>query len=52
MRLKLGGSTAASKAAHRFVVVWLSEAPASSVGTPQAPGRVSLNELELFPVKK
>jgi hypothetical protein len=52
VRLKLGGNTAASKAAHRFVVVWLSEAPASSVGTPQAPGHVSLNELELFPVKK
>jgi hypothetical protein len=52
VRLKLGGSTAASKAAHRFVVVWLSEAPASSVGTPQASGHVSLNELELFPVKK
>jgi hypothetical protein len=52
VRLKLGGTTAASKAAHRFVVVWLSQAPASSVGTPQAPGHVSLNELELFPVKK
>jgi hypothetical protein len=52
VRLKLGGRTAASKAAHRFVVVWVSEAPASSVGTPQAPGHVSLNELELFPVKK
>jgi hypothetical protein len=52
VRLKLGGKTAASKAAHRFVVVWLSEAPASSVGTAQAPGHVSLNELELFPVKK
>lgn len=52
VRLKLGGNTAASKAAHRFVVVWLSDAPASSVGTPQAPGQVSLNELELFPLKK
>jgi hypothetical protein len=52
VRLKLGGTTAAAKAAHRFVVVWLSAVPASSVGTPQAPGHVSLNELELFPVKK
>jgi hypothetical protein len=33
----------------RFVTLWISKAPASSVGTPQAPGRVSVNELELFP---
>jgi hypothetical protein len=35
--------------AVRFVTLWISRAPASSVGTPQAPGRVSLNEIELFP---
>ncbi len=35
--------------AFRFVTVWISRAPASSIGTPQAPGHVSVNELELFP---
>jgi hypothetical protein len=38
-----------SAKAVRFVTLWISRAPASSVGTPQAPGRVSVNELELFP---
>jgi hypothetical protein len=33
----------------RFVTLWISKAPAASVGTPQAPGRVSVNEIELFP---
>jgi hypothetical protein len=33
----------------RFVVVWIVKAPAASVGTPQAPGHVSLNEVELLP---
>jgi hypothetical protein len=55
-RIKLGGSTAAGQAAakkaYRFVVLWISQAPASAVGTPAAPGRVSVNELELFPRKK
>jgi hypothetical protein len=37
------------KRAFRFVTLWISRAPASSVGTPQAPGRISVNELELFP---
>jgi len=37
----------ASKA-FRFVTLWISQAPQSSVGTPSAPGRVSVNELELF----
>jgi hypothetical protein len=32
----------------RFVTLWISKAPASAVGTEQAPGRVSVNELELF----
>jgi hypothetical protein len=45
--------------AVRFVTLWISKAPAGSVGTPQAPGsvivegsapgRVSVNEIELFP---
>jgi hypothetical protein len=33
--------------AFRFVTLWISSAPASS--TPQAPGRVTVNELELIP---
>jgi hypothetical protein len=33
----------------RFVVVWIVKAPASAIGTPQAPGHVDLNEVELFP---
>jgi hypothetical protein len=55
-RIKLGGSTAAGRAAakkaYRFVVLWVSQAPASAVGTPEAPGHISVNELELFPLKK
>jgi hypothetical protein len=35
--------------AFRFVALWISGAPAASVGTPQEPGHVSVNELELFP---
>ena len=35
--------------AFRFVTLWISKAPGSSVGTSQAPGHVSVNELELFP---
>jgi hypothetical protein len=34
--------------AVRFVTLWISKAPASSVGTAQAPGHVNVNELELF----
>jgi hypothetical protein len=34
--------------AYRFVVVWISGAPESAVGTPEAPGKVTLNEIELF----
>ena len=44
-RLKLR----ASAKGFRFLLVWLVEAPASAVGTPQAPGHVDLNEVELFP---
>jgi hypothetical protein len=35
--------------AFRFVTLWISRAPASSIGTAQQPGHVSVNELELFP---
>lgn len=37
--------------AFRFVTLWISQAPQSSIGTPSAPGRVSVNELELFSAK-
>jgi hypothetical protein len=39
----------APKQAFRFVALWISRAPATSVGTPQAPGHVSVNEVEVFP---
>ncbi len=32
-----------------FVTLWISSAPESAVGTPQAPGHVDVDELELFP---
>jgi hypothetical protein len=55
-RIKFGGTTAAGQAAakkaYRFVAVWISQAPASAVGTPAAPGHVSVNEIELFSRKK
>lgn len=55
-KIKLGHGSAAAQAAakkaYRFVVLWISKAPASAVGTPEAPGHVSVNELELFPKKK
>ena len=55
-RIKFGGTTAAGQAAakkaYRFIALWISEAPASAVGTPAAPGHVSVNELELFSRKK
>jgi hypothetical protein len=41
-RIKLTGS----KDAFRFVVLWITGVPAGSVGTAQAPGSVSVNELE------
>ncbi len=37
------------KKAFTFLVLWISQAPASAVGTATAPGHVSVNELELFP---
>ncbi len=44
-RIKLRDSTKA----FRFVTLWISKAAAASVGTAQAPGHVSVNEIELFP---
>ena len=38
-----------SKRSFAWVVLWVSRAPASSIGTAQEPGHVSINELELFP---
>ncbi len=38
-----------STKAFRFVTLWISKAAAASIGTAQAPGHVSVNELELFP---
>jgi hypothetical protein len=45
VRIKLRDSTRA----FRFVTLWIAKAPAASIGTAQAPGHVSVNELELFP---
>lgn len=47
MLIKLHESTKA----FDFITLWISKAPASSIGTPQAPGLVSVNEIELFPTK-
>jgi hypothetical protein len=33
----------------RYLLVWVVKAPQAAVGTPQAPGHVGLNEVELFP---
>ena len=43
LKLNTGGKS------FRFLVVWIVKAPASAVGTPQAPGHVDINEVELFP---
>ena len=43
VKLHVGGKT------FRYVAVWIVKAPAAAVGTPQAPGHVDLNEVELFP---
>jgi hypothetical protein len=40
-----------SSKGFRFITLWISKAPAGSVGTPQAPTHVAVNELELFPAK-
>jgi len=46
-RIKLKDSTKA----FRFITLWISKAPAAQIGTAEAPGHVSVNELELFPAK-
>jgi hypothetical protein len=38
-----------SSKAFTFIALWISKAPKSSIGTAEAPGHVSVNELELFP---
>ncbi len=38
-----------SSKAFTFITLWISKAPASS--TPEAPGHVDVNEVELFPAK-
>lgn len=40
-----------STKAFRVVAMWITGAPPGSIGTPTAPGRVSVNEVELFPAK-
>jgi hypothetical protein len=40
-----------SAKAFRFLTLWISRAPQSSLGTPSAPGHVDVNELELFAAK-
>ncbi len=56
VRIKLGAGggvfALAAKKPYRFITLWISQAPASAVGTPQAPGHVVLDELELFPLKR
>lgn len=56
VRIKLGAGAAAAAAVakkpYRFITLWISQAPASAVGTPQAPGHVAVDEFELFPAKK
>jgi len=45
--IKLSDSTKA----FRVLALWITGAPPASIGTPTSPGRVSVNELELFPAK-
>jgi hypothetical protein len=40
-----------SKKAFTYLTLWISRAPASSVGTAEAPGHVSVDEVELFPTR-
>lgn len=37
------------KKGTRYVLTWISKAPADQLGTAQAPGHVAVNEIELFP---
>jgi hypothetical protein len=47
LRLALRHSTKA----FTFIALWISKAPKSAIGTPEAPGHVSIDELELFPAR-
>ncbi len=38
-----------STKAFRVLALWITGAPPASIGTPTSPGRVSVNEVELFP---
>jgi hypothetical protein len=40
-----------SEESFRLVALWISRAPVTAVGTPSAPGQVSVDELELFAAK-
>jgi hypothetical protein len=40
-----------AKKQFTYVTLWISKAPASSIGTATAPGHVDVNEVELFPPK-
>ena len=44
VEIKLGHHTNS----FRYILVWLTRAPESAVGSPTAPGQVDLNEVELF----
>ncbi len=46
---KIGLLPARTRQAYRYVTLWISRAPASAVGTPEAPGSVTVDEIELFP---
>ncbi len=37
------------KKSYRFVALWVSRAPESAAGTPEAPGKIAIDELELIP---
>jgi len=39
------------KKAYRFVTLWISKAPPSALGTPEAPGKITVDELELLRAK-
>jgi hypothetical protein len=45
------GAQAGAKG-FRFLVLWLTRAPAASVGTPEAPGHVSIGEVVPYPPVK
>ncbi len=45
VRLKLRDS----KKAFTYITLWISKAPASAMGTAEAPGHIDINEVELFP---